>query len=849
MSETGLLNQRIRINGRLFQSGSGTFFVKGFTYGPFEPTAQGVHLPPVEQVRKDFEQIRSLHANVLRVYHVPPQWFLDEAAQADLRLLVDVPWGKHLDFLRERKTRQEAMEKIRSAARICAGHPAVFALSVANEFAPDLIRWEGTRALGRFVNELIYEAKEVDPQLLCTFSNYPPTEYFQASAVDFHSFNVYLHSPSSLKNYLARLSNLTDGKPLLLAETGVDSLREGEEGQAHILRDKLECARHAGLAGAILFSYTDQWFTGGYPITDWAFGVVDAKRQPKASARVVQEFFSQEFVPSPQGQPAGTPPPKVSVIVATYNGERTLGACLRSLQRIEYPNYEVLVVNDGSTDQTAEIVREFPNVKLINQLVNQGLSVARNAGMKAATGDIIAYTDDDCRVSPHWLSYLCDGLLRSECVGIGGPNYLPPEDSAVARAVMASPGGPAAVLLNDQIAEHIPGCNMAFWKWALEEIEGFDPIFERAGDDVDICWRIQQKGWQIAWHPAAFVWHARRNTVKAYLRQQYGYGEAESLLMRKHPGRFNGLGACTWKGRIYAPNHSIPSLGKERVYHGVFGTALFQTLYAPTPMMGLLALTSLEYLVGITLPLFILGAFSSIFLPLAIASLLASGATCILAAWQQKLERPHWWSAPLVALLFFLQPLYRSFARYRTRLSEPSPALQETENLEVASLPSLNPRHQCFAFWAEKSQKGSLERPVFLTQLQNTLSEKGYGVYADRGWDDFDLLIHGGFWTRLQLLSLAEPHPEGATLLRIRLTTRWSSACKIIFALGSGFELLLIAALHGVWPWAWLLLAFVPLLPLYCRKQKRILMRNISFELLRFAEEHSLKLLREGSDK
>ena len=333
MSEVGLLNQQVRVDGRLFRSGSGTFFVKGFAYGPFAPDANGVPLPSKEQIRKDFEIIKSLNANLLRVYHTPPAWFLDAVAEAGLRLLVDVPWGKHLYFLGDRRSKQEAIERIRTAARLCAGHPAVFGLSVANEFAPDLIRWSGRKQLGEFVNQLIYEAKSIAPEVLCTFSNYPTTEYLEADAVDFHSFNVYLHNPNEFRNYLARLENLTDGKPLLLTETGADSIRQGEPHQAEIIRGKLETIRHAGLAGAILFSYTDEWFTGGYPITDWAFGVVDAQRQPKPSAKVVQEIFAQDFVPCPK------PAPKVSVIVATRNGGRTLASCLRSLERLEYPHY------------------------------------------------------------------------------------------------------------------------------------------------------------------------------------------------------------------------------------------------------------------------------------------------------------------------------------------------------------------------------------------------------------------------------------------------------------------------------------------------------------------------------
>src|SRR5258707_796130 len=83
-------------------------------------------------------------------------------------------------------------------------------------------------------------------------------------------------------------------------------------------------------------------------------------------------------------------------------------------------------------------------------------------------------------------------------------------------------------------------------RWALDEIGGFDPIFMKAGDDVDVCWRLEQAGFKIGFSPAALVWHYRRSTIPAYLGQQSGYGEAEALLVRKHPEYFNSFGGSLW---------------------------------------------------------------------------------------------------------------------------------------------------------------------------------------------------------------------------------------------------------------------------------------------------------------
>src|SRR4029079_426954 len=150
-------------------------------------------------------------------------------------------------------------------------------------------------------------------------------------------------------------------------------------------------------------------------------------------------------------------------------------------------------------------------------------------------------------------------------------------DPQACQRVALAPGGPAHVLLSDDRAEHIPGCNMAFWRSVLVEIGGFDPVYRAAGDDVDVCWKVLDRGWRCGSHPAAVVWHHRGGSVRAYLRQQRGYGRAEALVAARHPDRFNGLGAARWQGRIYQPVGG--QTGRRRFYGGRFGTAAYQSVY------------------------------------------------------------------------------------------------------------------------------------------------------------------------------------------------------------------------------------------------------------------------------
>src|SRR5207247_511655 len=154
------------------------------------------------------------------IYHPPPRWLLDLAHEQQIKMLIDVPWLKNRCFLDSPKLRDQAHEAVRQAVHDSAAHPAVFAYSVVNEIPADIVRWSGAQAIEEFIDELIAVAKETDPNCLCTFANYPPTEFLRSRSADFISFNVYLHERPALENYLYRLQMIAEEKPLVLSEFG-----------------------------------------------------------------------------------------------------------------------------------------------------------------------------------------------------------------------------------------------------------------------------------------------------------------------------------------------------------------------------------------------------------------------------------------------------------------------------------------------------------------------------------------------------------------------------------------------------------------------------------------------------
>jgi len=812
MSAVDSPRPRIVVDGKFFRLGGQKFVVKGVAYGPFPPNAQGLPFPGPEQAAADLDQIRELGANTLRLYHVPPRWFLDLALERRLFAFVDIPWNKHLSLDSEPR-REAAREAVRQAIAAVGRHPAVFACSLANEIPPDLVRWHGAGAVAGFLDELATFARRIAPDCLLTFSNFPPTEFLQPGNLDFVCFNIYLHYEAPFKNYLARLQMLADSRPLILGEFGIDSIREGERRQKELLSWQIETAFRGGLAGAVVFTYTDEWFKDGRIVEDWKMGLVTRQRAPRPAFHAVGEGFriAPYFALSRH--------PKVSVVVASYNAARTLQVCLDSLQRQNYPVCEIILVDDGSTDSTPQIAALNPSVRYFRHLQNLGLSVARNTGITAATGEIVAFTDADCRADEDWLRYLVGDLLDSEFAGMGGPNLLPPEDSAVAAAVMASPGGPAHVMLTDRQAEHIPGCNMAFYKWALEEIGGFDPVFHKAGDDVDVCWRLQQAGYKIGFSPGGFVWHYRRATIQAYLKQQHGYGEAEALLVRKHPENFNSFGGGLWRGRIYAPAKFSVEVHRSIIYHGLFGSAGFQKLYTAGPATMLMLCTTLEYHLFATLPAFILSVPFPYLLPVTVLSLVIPLAICSAAGLQASLpaDRTRWWSRPLVALMFLLQPVIRGWARYRGRLTlrPPAPAVQDSLD-SIALRKSGHPLDEV-SYWTEKR----IERLEFVATLLRRLEQAHWPHRTDTGWSEFDLEIYGSRWSQLQLTTVAEDHPGGRQLIRCRLRATWSLLAQLAFGSLLGADLLLIGLLGPGRFWPWLLLGTLPLYDWARRRDQR----------------------------
>jgi glycosyltransferase involved in cell wall biosynthesis len=783
---------RVEVRAKFFFEGDQKFVLQGVTYGPFRPRVpEGPHLPSPEEAARDFVLMGRLGINTVRIYHAPPAWFLDLAEAHRIRVLVTIPWVKRVLFLDDRQVLQEIRANLVQAVKLNAGHPALLGYFIDNEIPPDLVRWYGSRKMEAFLDSLVAIVKKHDPGALATYANFPPTEYLLPASVDFLSYNVYLHNQRDLSNYLARLQNLAGDKPLILSEFGMDTIRHPEAEQAELLTTHVNTVFQSGLAGTIIFSWTDEWFTDGVDVTDWAFGIVATDRRPKASYAALQPYFQDPSRPLHARFPLKRTP-RVSVVVCSYNGARTLEDCLASLAKLDYPDYEVIFIDDGSKDNSQEIVKKFPQVRNFHQ-VNKGLSVARNAGIEAATGEIVAFTDSDCMVDRDWLYFLVQTLESGNFAAVGGPNISPPATDWIQATVASAPGSPSHVLLTDTVAEHVPGCNMAYYKWALEEIGGFDPEYRKAGDDVDVCWRIMQQGHKIGFSPAAVVWHYRRFTVKAYFGQQKGYGEAEAMLRYKHLNYFGSTGSAIWHGRVYSQVRLDPFFSRPVIYHGIFGTGFFQSIYPRGENPFVMLFGSLEW-VGLAAAVLLL----SFPIPeIRLVPLILFGLTMIagLSYMTRARIEPKFDSIRARLLLFYLavaQPLQRGWARYFTWLrgKRTPPAVVESRELEPHAATSLLGAGQ-LSFWSE----GGRERTDLLAKIEALLDQEGWNYSLDTGWTNWDIHVFASRWWNLRLRTMTEIYPHGRRLTRVGNFLSASTFANLML----GWFLVLGVALMFTW--------------------------------------------------
>lgn len=235
---------------------------------------------------------------------------------------------------------------------------------------------------------------------------------------------------------------------------------------------------------------------------------------------------------------------RVSVIIPAYNAEKTISMCLRALVEQNFPKekYEIIVVDDGSKDNTKEILKKismkYPIIKMISQK-NKGPAAARNTGAKLAKGNILLFTDADCVPEQNWIKEMVKPFENQEVVGVSGvygKNLA--KHSVLARLIDAEIKEKYSKLLKLNQIDFISTYSAAYKKEFFFKVGGFDENFRKpAGEDTDLSFKIMKFG-KLVLNPKARVGHLHRSNLKSYIKQKFATGFWRAFLYKKHPGKF-----------------------------------------------------------------------------------------------------------------------------------------------------------------------------------------------------------------------------------------------------------------------------------------------------------------------
>lgn len=239
--------------------------------------------------------------------------------------------------------------------------------------------------------------------------------------------------------------------------------------------------------------------------------------------------------------------PRVSIIIPTRNGSKTIGRCLSSITTLDYPDVEVLVINDGSTDDTSLIVEEYAKkIRSMRIMTTSGIgpSAARNMGIANTAGEFLAFTDDDCIVDRGWLRALLHGFendVDGRIAGVGGDQLSPDDECAFGATVngfLKTIGFVADYVKSDGYSDirgtgHNPTCNAMYRRGIMVQCGGFrEGLWP--GEDVEFDRRLALAGYSLRYNPKAVVYHYRPESMGKFFRMMYRYGNVQAFLVRQY---------------------------------------------------------------------------------------------------------------------------------------------------------------------------------------------------------------------------------------------------------------------------------------------------------------------------
>ena len=261
-----------------------------------------------------------------------------------------------------------------------------------------------------------------------------------------------------------------------------------------------------------------------------------------AEAKLLEQLTLKGFMERLQEVAPQGARPSISIVIPVLDRAEELGRCLASIALVDYPKdkLQVIVVDDGSRDDSAQVARSCGALVVSSGGTRRGPAAARNVGAGQATGELLAFIDSDCSASVDWLAELVPLFGDDKIAAVGGMVEGMCSESVVDRyeAVMSSLslgsrerfGGPG----DDTF--YLPSCNLLVRRALFLSVNGFVDSMH-VGEDVDLTWRLRDAGWTIAYLPAGSILHEHRSSLRSFMSRRFDYGTSEGTLQKLHPLR------------------------------------------------------------------------------------------------------------------------------------------------------------------------------------------------------------------------------------------------------------------------------------------------------------------------
>jgi len=232
---------------------------------------------------------------------------------------------------------------------------------------------------------------------------------------------------------------------------------------------------------------------------------------------------------------SSTERPRSSIVVCVYNRGKEVQSCLQSMLGLKDRDFEIVLVDDCSTDDSLQRLEAFRancpdiSVRIVRNETNLGVSGARNAGIDAARGEFVLFTDSDCMVEPEWLERLVAPFSNPAVVAVGGGIINPPPTNYAERAYV----GRSRIVSSIAQNRYLVGCNMAFRRETLAQFR-FDDALTYGCDEDDVVRRLMACGHRTAYVADAIVHHHHRLTFRGYMKMAYRQGSGAARHWYKH---------------------------------------------------------------------------------------------------------------------------------------------------------------------------------------------------------------------------------------------------------------------------------------------------------------------------